>query len=80
MSKVKHINVIQATIITQAPFDAHDLSGAAAIQKRLTDDAAKLAGFVSVTTRMTKVPAVERSAPPEPAKDPLDIPTAMKRA
>lgn len=71
MAKTKHHHIIEATVRLRKAFDPGNLSAAADIQKSLTDVAAKMDGFHSVETRMTKAPA--------PAVDPLAIPAGLAR-
>lgn len=76
MAKTKHIHVIEATAICALPFDPQNLSGAAAIQTQLEEAAAKLVGFRSVTTRMTKVPVT--AVAPAATNEMPPIPTALR--
>lgn len=57
MPKVKHVHVIEQTVIRQMPFDPSDLAAAAVIQAQLVNTAKPMVGYVSQSTRMTKVPA-----------------------
>lgn len=57
MAKVKHINVLEQTIVRQMPFDPAKLADAAVIEDQLTRTARAMTGYVSATTKMKKVPA-----------------------
>lgn len=57
MAKLKHINVLEQTIVRQMPFDPNNLAAAAATEDGMTSTARAMVGYVSATTKMKKVPA-----------------------